>query len=541
MIRKINWLLFAFLLNPLLGREAQANTINAASCNTGNVQTAINSAAEGDTVIIPPGTCTWTSGVTISGKGITVKGAGSGRIIAYDNGTEVLTIGTGTKTITIAGYSPGFSASSITIGETLTVFENNYRTNFMQGTVTSLVSGVLTMNITSTGGSGSTHRWLIATIPQTVIINNSSTTLFSITEDTSFSTSLSGIQFSVGSNTGCCASYDVSINYRANGQAVLIHDCWMQRGTGQLESIESTTNRGVIWNCSFDGSSYSNSMMATIGAFRTKIDSPQTGQNTWIQPSYWGTADTSGQNNFYVETNDFHAFQATSDNDDNARTVWRYNLMDHAIFSTHGADSSPYGERYFEYYNNTGNFNGYGDGTTFNMANGWIGLVRGGTFIVHDNTLPPISSQDFTKPDIEMTVFDLQSTQIFNASDACWGAGTANGALYHAPRQVGMGRVTGTGLDGKGRSSDETTYVGDTEPVYIWNNNRTFVVGTPDYGGTACANPDHSSNYIVLNRDYFNGTAKPGYTPYTYPHPLTLGHSSGTTPLPPNGLTAAVQ
>ena len=85
--------------------------------NRSDVQAAINSAAEGDTVIVPEGTCTWTSGVTISGKGIIVQGAGSGRIIAYDNGTETLTIGTGTKTFTIAGYSPGFSASSITAGE----------------------------------------------------------------------------------------------------------------------------------------------------------------------------------------------------------------------------------------------------------------------------------------------------------------------------------------------------------------------------------------------------------------------------------------
>jgi hypothetical protein len=544
MIRKINWLLFAFLLNPLFGREAQANTINAVSCNTSDVQTAISSATEGDTVIIPAGTCTWTSGITISGKGIIVKGAGSGRIIAYDNGSTTLTVGTGTQTLTIAGYSPGFSSSSITNGQTLRIFENNNRDNYMQGTVTSLVGNVLTMNITSTGGSGSTHRWLIATIPSTVIINNSSTALFSITEDTSFNTGLSGIQFSVGTNHGCCASSDVSINYTSGGQAVLIHDNWMQQGTKTgvpSQSIISNTNRGVVWNCSFDGSSYNNSLMVPTGAWHFKVANPGTGQNAWIQPSYWGTADTTGQNNFYVETNDFHAFQATSDNDDNGRVVWRYNLMDHATFATHGADSSPYGERYFEYYNNKGNFNGYGDGTTFNMANGWIGFVRGGTFVAHDNNLPAISSQDFTKPDIEMTVYNLQLSA---GPNPCWGAGTSGGALYHAPRQVGFGRVTGTGTDGLGRTNDSLTYVGDSEPAYVWNNNRTFTVSLSDYGGTACTNPDHSSNYIVLNRDYFIGTAKPSYTPYTYPHPLTqsLGSSgSGSSPTAPSNLAATVQ
>jgi len=81
------WLLCAFLLTVSLGREAKANTIVAKTCNSGDMQSAINSAATGDTVTIPSGTCTWTSGVTISGKGITVKGAGSGRIVARTSNT----------------------------------------------------------------------------------------------------------------------------------------------------------------------------------------------------------------------------------------------------------------------------------------------------------------------------------------------------------------------------------------------------------------------------------------------------------------------
>src|SRR4029077_3083888 len=134
------------------------------------------------------------------------------------------------------------------------------------------------------------------------------------------------------------------------------------------------------------------------------------------------------------ETNDVHAFQAASDNDDNGRLVWRYNLMDHSTFGTHGADTSSYGGRYFEYYNNTGIFYGYGDGTTFNMANGWIGLVRGGTFVVHDNTLPVISSQDYgPKAEVLMMVMNLQRN---GGPNPCWGAGTSGGAAYPAPRQV---------------------------------------------------------------------------------------------------------
>jgi hypothetical protein len=46
------------------------------SCANTDVQNAINSAAAGDTVLVPAGNCTWTSAVTISGKALTLRGAG---------------------------------------------------------------------------------------------------------------------------------------------------------------------------------------------------------------------------------------------------------------------------------------------------------------------------------------------------------------------------------------------------------------------------------------------------------------------------------
>ena len=251
-----------------------------------------------------------------------------------------------------------------------------------------------------------------------------------------------------------------------------------------------------------------------------------------------GTADTTGTSNLYVETNDFHALQSAIDNDDNGRVVWRYNLMDNSQFSTHGADTSNYGERHFEFYNNAGVFNAYSDGSTFNL-NGWVFLVRGGTFVIYNNNLPPLQSGDYgTKPDVNLTVMNLQRN---GGPNPCWGAGTSNGALYHAPRQVGMGYITGTGKDGKGRTNDSITYVGDSEPGYIWGNSRTPLnVTISNYGGSDCTNPDSSSNYIVLNRDYFNGsTSKSGWAPYPYPHPLTQGGDG--PPDPPIDLQAVSQ
>jgi hypothetical protein len=60
------------------------------------------------------------------------------------------------------------------------------------------------------------------------------------------------------------------------------------------------------------------------------------------------------------------------------------------------------------------------------------------------------------------------------------------------------------------------------DPVYSWNNKR------------ASDNSDvliHSAEATMQEgRDFYNNTAKPGYTPYTYPHPLV-------GPAPPSNLT----
>jgi len=55
-----------------------------------------------------------------------------------------------------------------------------------------------------------------------------------------------------------------------------------------------------------------------------------------------------------------------------------------------------------------------------------------------------------------------------------------------------------------------------------------------------CGNGLLGENFIVQGRDFIVGKAKPGYTPYTYPHPLRTGVAPGptpaSTPLPPSNL-----
>jgi hypothetical protein len=545
-IRVAKWFSVLLILGALGATKATAQ-VSASSCSTAAVQSAINSASEGQTVTIPAGTCIWASGVTISGKGIALQGAGSGRIIAYSSTSLALATGTQTLDVTSALVN---GALSINPGESLKISELGNRQNYLVGTVASYSGGTLVMSVSTVAGacgsSSSTQspsncrRWLISTPPATILINNSSTTMFSVTEDSSFHTTLGGFKIQEGTGSGDGVDF-----VAGGGQAIVLQNCWIEQGSG--DSVHTAVNRGLVSNCSFDSTPFS---MAPLAVHLQPYD-----LTAWSTASYFGMNDTNGQHNFYVETSDFHAYLNATDNDEGARSVWRYSTFNNAGFGTHGADTGPIGERYFEFYNNTGVYNGYSDGTTFPM-NWWM-FVRGGTYVIFDNTLPALVSTDYgTKSDVNMTVMNLQRNA---GPNPCWGAGTSGGADYFAPHQVGRGYVNGLIKDILGLATysiasygySTPQYVGDLEPGYIWGNSRQPLtnVGTSDYGlnqSNSCSGStyDTSANYIVAGRDYFNGsTPKPGYTPYTYPHPLASGSNegSGTPPAAPTGLTATVE
>src|SRR3990167_2350235 len=71
-LRRRQLLLFpSILLLLCLSVSSHATDINAASCSSADVQNAINAASNGDRVLVPAGTCTWTTAVSIPNtKGI---------------------------------------------------------------------------------------------------------------------------------------------------------------------------------------------------------------------------------------------------------------------------------------------------------------------------------------------------------------------------------------------------------------------------------------------------------------------------------------
>ncbi len=507
------------LLLPLYRVGSAYGTTYSTDGSSLDVQLKIILALDGDTVTLPPGNFTWSNSVNCS-KAIKLQGGGSGRIIG-DTKSSVA-VGTGTKTFTTTN-----SGLPITTGETLRIARmpsppgaaNSSPTNrgtYMEGTVTNYSGTTLTMNITSTAGSGTWYFWWIATAPTTTIVNaynngagndNAATPLLNISQLQAGSAEISGIKFYQGPS---CSSAAIGISRGDGlytGPRTLIHDCWFQTtggDTGFGDGVFSKGNRVLIWNCSFD-----DNFSEQNGALTIKDEAEGILPNDWNTNSTMGTADSDGTRNFYVEDCDFHGYLNVLDTDSAARMVVRYCTFDNAGNTSHGADTGGIGMRHVEIYNNGFIFDNFGDtdgSKTLPVA--WWFWLRGGTGVFTGNDFPALTSTAWgSKDTVRMTVLNLWRA---SGGYPCW-------VGYPAPRQVGQGYGSGAVYHffPPDMNYDDLDYYTYSEPVYIWNNTGTGASNNFTDNADpsdACGNGQDVSTYIVSKRDYYaDGNPKPGY------------------------------
>ncbi len=322
----------AALLGILLwhGAPVDAATHTANSCNAADVQAKVNAAADGDVVVIPNGSCTWTASsfVTIAGKGIHLRGATAGGVV-----------------------------------------------------------------ITTAAGTNAS--------------------ILRITEDATHHVEVSQLSFRETQND----FYVISV-FGGGGKPVLIHDNSFG-GYRSVRGMRFFVSRGVIYRnitqAQTPTSQYNN---------RQFVSCKVGGGNAWTTPPTYGASDTTGTSNIYVEDNQIINVQEAIDIDDNCRAVVRYNRFQDAISGTHGADTSPYGVRHFEIYNNTfvraGNI----------LVNQWV-LIRGGAGVIADNVFPDIVGKS------EIQMFKSRTCD-------------ATPALIPVGRMVGLLRIkSGRGTTGR--------------------------------------------------------------------------------------------
>jgi len=178
--------------------------------------------------------------------------------------------------------------------------------------------------------------------------------------------------------------------------------------------------------------------------------------------------------------------------------VFRYNSVTDSYIEAHSLQGHTRACRRWEVYGNTFRQVDRGSWTPV--------FFRGGTGVIFDNTLVGTWSQPSVTFDNVRSFEPRGDTGQCDGSSPWDGNQLANGW----PCRDQIGRSTDAWLwnDGVNPYPPQAS-----DPAYIWNN--TGFGATKVHNGTG--------PWIQLNRDYYEGTPKPGYTPYRYPHPLTLG------------------
>lgn len=236
-------------------------------------------------------------------------------------------------------------------------------------------------------------------------------------------------------------------------------------------------------------------------------------------------------------------------NYDGARVVCRYNVLTYCQLESHG-----YGQRVWsrwgEYYYNTFHV----PAGTVNQSN--MFQLRGGSGVINNNTtvydggspnngglgscdlivnLPNITSAARATNVVTLTLQASGQGFLFSVGDSITVAGTSgfattiNGTFTVttvATQTVAFAQVAANESSatsgtvgtyplayqiGRGKSSNVSSPWNKPQaldPYYCWSN--TFKTGP--YSTT--------STYVVDGVDFYSNTPKPGYTPYTYPHPL---------------------
>ncbi|MGR9108914.1 MAG: hypothetical protein ACU843_18525, partial [Gammaproteobacteria bacterium] len=228
-------------------------------------------------------------------------------------------------------------------------------------------------------------------------------------------------------------------------------------------------------------------------------------EGSWTRADTLGNRDPDGKHNIYVEGNRFYGgTNQGTDCSSNTRCVYRYNDYTNSSINSHGAGSLTLSNRHFEIYNNTWHYNGpSGQPATPDIsAQGWAVWIRGATGVIFDNTMDDIKSQWWgDAAEYKFTIRDAED--------------------YLAPGKT-CGNTTYPALQQLGQNHNGANYFRD--PIYLWNNT---VAGNPlqttqIFNNWAWGNPCgfNWNTFFQWGRDAVLGTAKPGYAPYPYPHPL---------------------
>jgi cysteine-rich repeat protein len=426
--------IFAFLTAFIIhASPVSAGLIRAESCSQEDVQSAVEMASDGDTVLIPAGVCSWSrpvnvgriaswSPLTYQGKSLVIAGAGIGKTVIRDATT-------------------GESRN-----EPLMIF-------------------------------CSSDDWFRVTGMTFRDMKKSSSTEKAIAVEGSCQGRIDHCEFDVSSLEPGNQGSGVRINSR-----VLVDNC-----------IFNNTYTSVV----------------VMGE----------GDTSWRMPQALGSAEAA-----YIESNIIFDSMIVGDGATDAyggaRYVFRHNNITNARGGHHGLDSGGYRSPHsFEVYENR---------WIWTVHNSWYTWrSRGGTGVIFNNSISGPASETQTFGAVNYRTCCCSPEEYAAGGCSCtippchsncgsWGRCDGNN-----PRD---GNLDSTGypcLDQPGRTTDmDGDGIQDLSPMYEWGNtingkDADISVSIP----WDCQAPS-MTDHIKENRDFYNDLRKPGYTPYTFPHPM---------------------
>jgi hypothetical protein len=478
--------------------QARANIINAVSALQTDISNALMSAKSGDTVMVPPGTTYWTTTLNIT-AGITIAGSGSNSSIVVDEVPRTGSYAAFVNAVLTSNENFRITGFTFRVGVTNTTFGEN---GFIRigGTCPSvrldhcyfdLLDQAQTVKIYGQLYGVIDHcTWTMSPKQQCLLIwhdgwgggNNAygdgswadqsyfGSSKFMFIEDNVFDNSANNVDNGV-------------IDCYGGGRMVVRHNNFINcrpntHGTESSHRVRGYRAAEIYWNTE------SISFGTSGGQFRG---------GTAVQFSNTMTGLFNGDRvlTVYREFSTFPPWGAAS-----GFNPWDVN--------------DPNGVYASGVHAGTNNSSVLIDPTANWTANQWVGYTMNNMSAWSDGRSASNQCSGYILSNTSNSVTFVQDVTFLNGMTFNTGDSYAIYRVITALDQCGRGGGT---LVSGGSGTAAPTPTGWTQevsdPVYCWGDTLN---GQPV--GVTCPYPT-----VVEGRDFFN-TPKPGYIPYTYPHPL---------------------